>query len=367
MDFSFATSNKRSYLQILQYVILTCIILYFGREFFIPLTFALVLSLVLYPSCVWMERKGIGRMTAIIINVTLLLILFLGLFALLVNQLVSFLQEWPTLRTKFAASVKDLSAFLSSSYTISEEVQRQWLSQITSLSGSNILGLLRNAIAASAVSAVLIILVPVYVVLILYHRQQWIQVLSRLFPSIKHEDMLEMLTLSIKGYYDFVKGVALVYLIVGVLNSIGFLLLQIPHAILFGFIAAVLTFIPYVGIMIGGLLPLAMAWITYDSVWYPVGVVIVLSVVQYLEANVIFPLTVSKGLNVNMLVVLSAIVVGGLLWGVSGMILFVPATGILKLIADHNPHLETLSLLLGTGHAVHQASIQPGKESASTK
>jgi predicted PurR-regulated permease PerM len=45
---------------------------------------------------------------------------------------------------------------------------------------------------------------------------------------------------------------------------------------------------------------------------------------------------------------LVAIFTGGILWGVAGMILFVPFVGILKLIADHNPNLKTLSLALGT-------------------
>jgi predicted PurR-regulated permease PerM len=139
-----------------------------------------------------------------------------------------------------------------------------------------------------------------------------------------------------------------VYALVGVLNSIGLLLLGVPNAILFGLIASILTFIPYIGIMVGSLLPIAIAWVTYDSIWYPVGIVAMFTFVQYLEANVIFPWAVSNRLNVNTLVVLIAIFVGGLLWGVAGMILFVPFVGILKLIADHNPKLKTLSMALGT-------------------
>jgi len=141
---------------------------------------------------------------------------------------------------------------------------------------------------------------------------------------------------------------AVVYLIVGTLNSIGLLLLGVPHAILFGLIASVLTFIPYVGIVIGSLLPITMAWVTYDSVWYPVGIVGIFTLVQYLEANVIFPLAVSKRLNVNTLVMLIAIFSGGILWGIAGMMLFVPYVGIVKLFADHNPKLKTLSMILGT-------------------
>jgi predicted PurR-regulated permease PerM len=69
--------------------------------------------------------------------------------------------------------------------------------------------------------------------------------------------------------------------------------------------------------------------------------------VQYLEANVIFPVAVSNRLNVNTLVMLIAIFAGGILWGVAGMILFVPFVGVAKLIADHNPDWKTLSMILG--------------------
>jgi predicted PurR-regulated permease PerM len=139
----------------------------------------------------------------------------------------------------------------------------------------------------------------------------------------------------------------IVYLVVGTLNSIGLLLLGIPHAILFGFIASVLTFIPYVGIMVASLLPITFAWMTYDSVWYPLGVVAVFAFVQYLEANLIFPMAVSSRLSINTLVTIVMILLGGLLWGAAGMILFIPYTAILKLIADRTEKLKTLSVLLG--------------------
>jgi predicted PurR-regulated permease PerM len=92
-----------------------------------------------------------------------------------------------------------------------------------------------------------------------------------------------------------------------------------------------------------------MAWITYDSIWYPLGVVAIFTFVQYLEANVIFPVAVSSRLNVNTLAMLVAIFTGGVLWGMAGLILFVPFVGIVKLIVDHNPKWKTYSMILGTG------------------
>ena len=168
-----------------------------------------------------------------------------------------------------------------------------------------------------------------------------------LFPEERPGSLREILVLTIQTYYNFIKGMAIVYLIVGVLNSVGLWLLVIPHQVLFGFIASILTFIPYVGIIAGSLLPISMAWITYDSLWYPVGIVGVFTFVQYLEANVIFPLAVSTRLNVNTMIMLIAIFVGAIIWGMAGMILFVPLVGIAKLIADHNPRWRIVSAILG--------------------
>ena len=232
-------------------------------------------------------------------------------------------------------------------FGISLERQQDWISKLASQSGSDILDLVRNAITASVFSTVLFILVPVYAVLILYYRAHWVKILQRLFPKVNSESLRNIISQTVTTYYSFIKGMAIVYLVVGILNSIGLLLLGIPHAILFGFIAAVLTFIPYIGIMVGSLLPISVAWLTYNSIWYPVGIIAVFAVVQYLEANIIFPLAVSNRLNVNTLVMLVAIFAGGVLWGLAGMILFVPFVGIAKLIADHNPKWKTLSMILG--------------------
>ncbi|MBK5279246.1 MAG: AI-2E family transporter, partial [Bacteroidia bacterium] len=200
---------------------------------------------------------------------------------------------------------------------------------------------------ASAYSAVLLIIIPVFTALILYSRNRLIEIVFQLFPNERKDDLKKILSLTIDTYYNFIKGMAIVYLIVGVLNSIGLLIIGVPHAIFFGFVAAVLTFIPYLGIMIGSLLPVTMAWITFNSIWYPIAVIIVFTIVQYLEANLIFPMAVSNRLNINTLATLVAIIAGGLIWGVSGMILFVPFLGIIKLISDRHPKMKIWSLMIG--------------------
>lgn len=322
--------------------------LYFTRDVLIPVSFALLISFVLYPFCAWLERRGVSRLLSILIAISVVILVMLLLVALLITQVLKFADEWPNIYTRLMQSAQAISAGITSLLHLSPEQQKEMISQWSSQSGGRLLSLLRQAISVSTVSLVFLLLTPVYAVLILLYRHHWMHILQKLFGQERPEKLRAIMQLTIQTYYNFIKGMAVVYLLVGTLNSVGLLLLGIPHAILFGFIASILTFIPYVGIMAGSLLPITMAWITHDSIWYPLGVIGVFTFVQYLEANIIFPLAVSSRLNVNTLVMLIAIFAGGLLWGMAGLILFVPFVGILKLIADHNPRWKTLSMILGT-------------------
>jgi hypothetical protein len=117
-------------------------------------------------------------------------------------------------------------------------------------------------------------------------------------------------------------------------------------SILFGFIVSVFTFIPYFGIIISSLLPITVAWMTYDSVWYPVAVIAWFAIVQILEAYLIFPLIIGKRLQVNILVMFMMIILGGMLWGAAGMILFIPIVSLVKIMADKSDNLKFISELL---------------------
>ena len=97
----------------------------------------------------------------------------------------------------------------------------------------------------------------------------------------------------------------------------------------------------------GGLAAVIVALTNFDSIWYPVGVIMVLGIVQYLEANVIFPMVVGHQLKLNTLATLVAMFIGGIIWGGAGLILFVPFAAILKILSDRVQGLKSLSVLLG--------------------
>jgi predicted PurR-regulated permease PerM len=99
--------------------------------------------------------------------------------------------------------------------------------------------------------------------------------------------------------------------------------------------------------MVASLLPVSAAWLSYDSIWYSLAVVAWFAFVQILEAYLIFPLIIGKRIKVNTLVLFIFIILGGMLWGPAGMILFIPLVSILRLLANRSPGLKFLSEMLG--------------------
>ena len=351
-------SGRITILTILQYTVLISVVLYFGKTLFIPLSISMLISFVLFPICKWLEIKGMNRSVAIAIALSLLTVLLSLIVVIFLWQISSFASEWQDIKLKLIEASDKLSLYVAANFNFSSEEQNIWMKNIATSSGGDVLPFLSSTAYSLSVTFVLVILIPVFSALILFYRNLFLHVLKGIFPSEKMENIRDILNETVHSYYNFIKGMMLVYLIVGTLNSIGLLILGIPHAILFGFIASVLTFIPYVGIMVASLLPISVAWITYDSIWYPIGVIAIFAFVQYLEANIIFPFAVSSRLNINTLVTLIVIFIGGILWGAAGMILFIPFVGIIKMIADRTESLKTLALLLGTSE---QRIVKPKK------
>lgn len=329
------------------YVVFGGAILYFGRALFIPLSYGLFIALLLYPVCRWLESRNIGRALSILLALGLLSILLGILMYLLFRQLAALQVLWPGLKSKLQITLVQWVNDIGIYFNINKEQGKQLISQGFEKSFGSMFSVVGTALGKSITSAVNLLLIPIYSYLILYYRAQFVQALTLLVPERIQGHMSNIMQESVNSYVEFIKGMLTVYLIVGVLNSTGLLILGIPHALLFGFIASIMTFIPYVGIMIASLLPIAVSWSLYDSIWPPIGVIGIYAVVQYLEANLIFPWAVSQRVNLNTLATLVIIIAGGILWGGSGMILFIPFAAILRLVADKVEGAEVLVLLLG--------------------
>jgi predicted PurR-regulated permease PerM len=123
---------------------------------------------------------------------------------------------------------------------------------------------------------------------------------------------------------------------------------DLKYAILLGFAIGFLNVIPYVGVLIGSLLPIIIALVTKDSVMYAVGALGVCLITQFLENNFITPKIVGSSVSVNPLASIAALIGFGLMWGVVGMVLAIPITGMLKIVCDSIPSsLKPYGYILG--------------------
>lgn len=328
-------------------VLVTGVLLHLGRTLFVPLGFSLFIAIVLYPVCHALENRGVGRSAAIAIALLLMTMLLALVVLIFGAQLQRIFSDWPFIREKLTELLMSIQEYITSHFGWTEVEIRDWVNSTLNSSMGTSVGMVGTTLQSMLINAAFLVLIPIYSYLILFYRRRLAEILFLLLPSISHEKITEVLRLSVNTYFRFVKGMALVYLIVGTLNSVGLWLMGVPYAFLFGYLTAVMTFIPYVGIIVASILPITYAWVTYGIIWYPLGVVALFAFVQYLEANIIFPVAVGQRLEMNTLATLLVIIVGGIVWGASGMILFIPFAAILKLIADRMPGWEALSVFLG--------------------
>ncbi len=333
--------RKMSPLKLGAGILLTLAAMYFGRILLVPLFFAALISFILYPICRWLEQKGFSRSLAIGVSLFAAVLPVAAICYILVRQVVEIGHNWSFISQKLNAVTGFLQ--LPDVQAMDPGQKGQWMKDLFAKNSSR----LYSGVLLSVTTLVQVVIIPFYAALILYHRERLTEFLQHLFPASEAGRVKSILHETVVAYYSFVKGMLIVYLIVGALNSIGLAILGIPNPIIYGFTASILTFIPYVGILIGAVMPVITAWAMYDSIYYPLAVVGIFAVVQFLEANLIFPLAVSYRIKVNTLVTLMAIFLGGIIWGAAGMILFIPFLAIAKLIADKTEALRPLGRLLG--------------------
>jgi predicted PurR-regulated permease PerM len=152
-----------------------------------------------------------------------------------------------------------------------------------------------------------------------------------------------------------ISGVAQQYLVgrfisivfLAVLYFIGLLILGIKNAFLLSAIAALITFIPYVGPIVGGFLPFMMALLTEDSFGPALGVLVVMAVAQAFDNYIITPLFIGGSVSISPFFTIFILIAGGLLWGIAGVILFIPVLGMIKIIFDNVEGLQPFAYLVG--------------------
>lgn len=333
--------------------------LYLASDVLVPLAVAGLIALLLFPISERLERWGIHRIVAILICLILMFVFLAGIILLLSSQIISLANDLPDLTKEIMKKIDQMQAYTYNLTNISPNAQVDWLKERASEFLASSGTLIRGTVTATTSTFSILALIPIYIFFLLYYRDKlWVFVL-KLAPPEEHEHANLIMGKVKDVMRNYISGLMIVILILSVLNTIGLTVLGIPFALFFGVLAALLTVIPYIGVLIGSLLPALMAFITKDSLWYPVGVVALFGFIQFLEGNFITPNIVGSKVSINPFAAILALIVGGAVWGIPGMILFVPFLGMLKVFLDNIESLKPFGYLLGTeGNEEHSVSLK---------
>jgi predicted PurR-regulated permease PerM len=337
-----------------------------------PLAIAAVLAYLFDPPVNWLERKKIPRTWGIVIVFVVAISLLGGILASVIPQLIDetgqLVSKIPSLTTQTQKKIEAWTAEASSNPSerttnsistnapplaansktnstpdakMSQVKGRiissaaDWLGNITPKISSWILAQLAKA--ASLIDVfIAIILIPVYTFYFLREKRgiksHWTQYLP-LRESHTKDEIVFILTAINRYMIAFFRGQVLVSICSGILYTIGFLAIGLDYAFLLGFLAALLTMIPFLGAIINCVIALILAAMQYEDWLHPLLVLVIFAIVQSLESFLYSPKIMGKRVGLHPVIIIIAVMVGVTLFGgVLGGVLAIPLAAALRVM-----------------------------------
>ncbi len=332
--------------QYLFFIVLLVIVMYFGSAFIVPIVFAALLAMLMAPVCRKFDSWGCHRGVSSFVCIFILVIVIAGVALIISTQLSTFVENMSQIQSKGKELIAQVQSHIEDWIGVSPAEQDRVVKDQAEKSTSQGPGLpfrILSGITGTLTGSVLSLVITF---LMLYNKEQFETFFVRLYGNEdkgKVKEVVEQITLVSQKYLT---GRALSVLIIATMYCIGLLIVGLKNALLLAGIAALLTVIPYVGTVIGGLFPVLTALLTVDfrtAFW--VGVVMI--VIQAIDNYFIEPKVVGGEVNLNALWSILSILAGGMIWGVAGMIVFLPIFGIVKIVCDHVEPLKPVGYLLG--------------------
>lgn len=328
---------------ILIIIVLGYIILTRGQFIIIPLIFSILLSIMLKPLVRAFERIVRYKVPAILLTILSLLAGFGIIITLISVQLTAIINDLDNVTGQINQGLTEILDWLNENLGMKESDIRESFPNLT----QNAVGFIQKGISSVTgfIFNLFFVLLLVFFLLWYSHNLWRLMLLQAKKP---HRGSLEMILYQIQSTMrKYLYGLLTVIGILAVLNSTGLLIIGVKYAVFWGVLAAFLAIIPYIGTTLGGTLPFLYAVATAGNWWQPLAVVGMYVFIQQLEGNIITPKVVGKSVSINPLVALLSIIVGGYIWGIPGIILAIPITGVVKIILDHNPRTRSIGFLLG--------------------
>ena len=335
-----------------------------AASFLIPLTFAILAALVFIPLARKLENIRFPTILASLVCTILAVICFLGFFLLMGVQGQNISEEWPkmksqikpkleksinTLENKTGISLQEtLPGFLKSEDKKEKETSKSTdekeqlgpiqsgTSKIAPTIAMNVFGFFGSSF-----------LTFIYLFFLLTYRKKIKHSMLMFFSSKNKSSAESILNQSIVLALNFLGGRLLLIFFLAVIYAIGLSIAGVENAILISVIAASLSLIPYLGLVAGFVLAITLTILGGGDTTSIIIVVVTYSLAQFIESYILEPYVVGDKVNLNPLMTIMVVIMGGLIWGISGMVLSIPVAAILKIVFDSIPSLKPLGYLLG--------------------
>jgi predicted PurR-regulated permease PerM len=332
-------------------ILISIVIIVYGLHalegILIPLVFAILFSVLLFPLVQRLENWGVPRVLAIVICLVLALALVLGLGYVISMQIRSFAEVVPKFVERSTVYVDSLRTLLDEKFNIDRRQQgaevEKYLNKAMAQGGT----IVTSTLLATTSTLTDVFLVLLFGFFFLLYRDFFRSFFYKAFEDTrksKIDSVMEGIYTVVK---DYLAGLVLVILIIGTMMTVGLLILGIDYAVFFGFFGACLVLIPYFGISLGSLLPAAYALVTDDNPLKALAVIGVFLFVQMLEGNFITPYIVGSKVSINPLAAIVVLLLWENVWGLPGLILALPMTAIIKVIFDAVDSLKPYGFLIG--------------------
>jgi len=318
-----------------------------GQTLLAPLMTSFLLALLLLPLANFLERKcRFKRSLASIIAVIIMISFISGILYFLANQLTDLWQDWPLLKKQAETSFHDVQMWISHTFHINTQKQIDYLKNSATSALATSATVLGATLMTLSSTLLFLSFLLLFTFFILNYRKVLFTFLSSVFAEEHKEkvgDIVQRIQYIIKKY---ITGLFIQMFIVTLLMILVLWILGVKYAVLLGLIAGIFNIIPYIGIFTALLISVLITFATAGAAKMLL-VIIAFVGIHAIDGNVLMPLVVGSKVKINALFAFIGIIVGEMIWGISGMFLCIPYLAMLKIIFDRIDQLKPWGILLG--------------------
>jgi predicted PurR-regulated permease PerM len=307
----------------------------FFKAVLTPFIIALIISYILNPVVVLLNQRKVPRTIAVLLIYSVFIVsvtvIILNVIPMFMKQLEELNEHLPQLATRVQSLVENVNKSQLLPFSVRDGINHSFVKLETGISTT--ISNYMNQIGTTINFLFIALIVPFLAFYMLKDFQLIEKAVIAIVPKTHRKQTVKLLVDIDTALGNYIRGQLLVCVIIGILAYIGYSIIDMPYPLLLASVVAVFNIIPYLGPFFGAAPAVLMA--STVSLKMLLIVVVMNLCIQILEGNVISPQVVGRSLHMHPLFIIFALLVGGQVAGVLGLILAVPFFAAMKVVIQH--------------------------------